>query len=149
MMTAIAEQTDLDEVLREINDLEARLEALRELLPVEYRQIFVFACRPERRVWLYAENSEQAIAKLHDRMNSYYRDNWDIVSNAVTRYSDPNEACQYSPGNLLRQLTRQDAELLIQDFRANQKGKAPKPQTGPTTGLEKDIANYELWLETQ
>jgi hypothetical protein len=91
--TVLNEYRDYLWRLREINHLEARLAALRELLPVAYRQIYVFACRPEKRVWIYAENSEQAIAKLHDRMNSNY--------------------------------------------------------CGPTTGLEKDIANYELWLKTQ
>src|SRR5262245_5459257 len=92
MATVTDQFTERQEKLAEINDLETRLAALRATLPTCYKTFFVFCTHPEKRVWIYADNQEQAVRKLHDRMNSNYGENWKIASKAVAQHTDPADA---------------------------------------------------------
>src|SRR5690348_13250572 len=104
--TEQAEQvTDRETLVREIAELEALIQEKRALLPIIYKQIFVFRCHPEKKVMVYAASLDEARQKLHARMNLNYGENWEVASQAVSQY-DLHEAARTSlSGNWLSNLT--------------------------------------------
>lgn len=141
-------QRTRDEILREISDLESRLEELRALLPSCLKTFYRFRCRPEKYVWVYAENREQADQRLRDRMKRTYGDGqaWQVVSKVVDQYNDPQVAAAQSHGNLLTYLSENEARSFVKDYHETQKGKVAdpdRPKHLPQSQLERDIADWE------
>jgi hypothetical protein len=76
-------------------------------------------------------------------MNLNYGDNWEVASKSVFQYSEIEEASRNCPaGNLLRCLTADDAQELIRDYQASQRGKIRDPKA-PLSQLDRDIQKFE------
>ncbi|MBA2113667.1 hypothetical protein [Bremerella alba] len=139
---------DRNDILREIAECEARIDELRALLPTCIKTFFRFRCRPEKYVWVYAENREQAEQRLHARMHKTYGNTeaWQVVSKVVDQYDDPQNAAVQSHGNLLTYVTEAEAREFVNDYRANERGKTPdpnRPKHLPLSQLEKDVSDWE------
>ena len=135
-----------EDILSEINDLEARAAALRDSLPATFKTFFVFMT-DKRRVWVYAETREEAERKLHARMNKDYgAQGWKIASRTVETYTDPIQAAMAAPSSLLNYLTRADALLFLADFNANMAGKPEETMQGT---LARDIKSFEMRLRME
>ncbi|EAQ81742.1 hypothetical protein [Blastopirellula marina] len=135
-----------EEILQEISQHETRIFELRQLLPSALKSFFRFRCRPEKFVWVYALTHEEAVRKLHARMNLNYGANWEVASRVVDRIDDPREAANTASCNLLTHLTLDDAREFVNDYRANQRGRATgeKLKHAPQSRIEQDIESWEL-----
>ncbi len=136
---------DRNEILREIRECEARLEELRAILPSPIKKFYVYRCKPERSVMVYAANEEQAAERLRERMHaSYPEGNWQIVSKKVDVYADPASAANQSRGPLLNCLTDSQAREFAQDYRENQRGREIEQlKDRPMSQVERDIDYWE------
>lgn len=149
-MSTETETRTRSEILREITELECRIEELRALLPTCIKSFFRFRCRPEKYVWVYAETREQAEQRLHARMQRNYNEKgktWELVSKTVDQFNDPQVAAAQCHGNLLTYLTEDQAREFFNDYQANERGKAPdpnRPKHFPPNQLERDISDWEL-----
>ena len=132
-----------EEILQEIVSLEARLSALRDLLPPTFKKFFVFIT-DKRRIWVYADSRETAEKKLHARMNRDYGSHgWQVTSQTVAVYNDPIDAANHTPGNLCNSLSRPDALEFMEDYRRNQAG---RPEQGTAGVLDRDVKSYDMQL---
>ena len=137
-----------DEILQAIAFHDAQLVTLRAKLPTSVKNFYRFRCKPERFVWVYAANREQADARLHERMNKSYGDGWSITVNVVDLYENPIDASANASGNLFRCLGEAEAREFLEDWKANQRGRAdaPKLKHVVKNQLEHDAEEYEKQL---
>jgi hypothetical protein len=140
--------TERDEILAAIAFHDAQLIALRAKLPTSVKNFYRFRCKPERFVWVYAANREQAEARLNARMNQSYGNGWSMTVNVVDVYENPIDASANTPGNLFRCLSESEAREFLEDWKANQRGRGEtkKLKDVVKNQLEHDAEEYEKRL---
>lgn len=126
---------------QELEQLEARANYLRAILPQLVKKFFRFRVKPGRFCMVYAPNRETARERLLARMEASYGNAFQVFP-VVDEYEPHEAALNCSQGsNLLDCLAPAEAEEFISDWRADQQGreKAKRAST-----LERDIALYEF-----
>ncbi|QEG42081.1 hypothetical protein [Roseimaritima ulvae] len=144
------------EVLERIDELEAQVAELRENLPRAIKTVYKYRCDPGREVFVYAGSRAEADNRLAERMNRDYPisdrhpHGWRLASPVVDVLTDPVEAANASPGNLLRCFSPAEAAEFAADYRADEKQElaaTPKRTTDfPPSRLARDVHDYEINL---
>ena len=136
-------------ILQEIGEVELRLFELRELLSQTsaLKTFYLFRVNPsDQKVIVYAEGEAEATKTLNRRVSkSYGAEGWSLAIKNVRVMTDPREAAGASPGNLLKSLSREEADMFLQDWEADKAGRdiEPRPENTPLSRLEQDIVHYK------
>lgn len=140
------------EILAELKELELRKLELQQLLPSTVKSFYLFRCKPETHVWIYAASREQAEERLHTRMNnSYGKGLWTVASKVVEVFADPQDVAAKTSGNFLQSLTRAEAMEFLDDYDQNQNGREPVKVSKDfhRPAFLNDIDNYRCTLRQQ
>ena len=145
---------DREAMIEEIGQLEQRLEFLKRNLPSTIKRFYhinVSILNGETRstrltALVYAENQEQALAKLEKRMDGEYPaekgiPRWQFAGRVI-EYLSAEAAESKSRSSLFKALTPSDTSEFVADYLENQKGRDPKPKGSHLTSIERQVEHY-------